>query len=151
VMHPRIVAALDDEEERALLSVTRHGELFEEVTTHARGLGETAEFQLLSDLLRNGANAPTFEEIFREILDYDENVRDLLLKNPDDAAVAEERREHERLAGEELKAAIFKLRSDAYEERATELSRKSNLTAEELEELKELSKTRADMKRRRGQ
>ncbi|WP_176055455.1 DNA primase [Paraburkholderia caribensis] len=151
VMHPRIVAVLGEEEEQALLTVTRHGELFEEVTTHARGLGDTAEFQLLSDLLRNGANAPTFEEIFREILDYDENVRDLLLKNPEDATVAEERREHERLAGEELKAAILKMRYDAYSERLDELSRQSRHTPEELLEYQELSRTCADMKRQRGQ
>ncbi len=151
VMHPRIVAVLDEEEEQALLQVTRHGELFEEVTTHARGLGDTAEFQLLSDLLRNGANAPTFEEIFREILDYDENVRDLLLKNPEDATVVEERREHERLAGEELKAAILKMRYDAYSERLTQLSRQSSLSPEEMKEYQELSRTCADMKRQRGQ
>src|ERR1700761_4546130 len=82
VMHPRTVAVLDEEAEQALLTITRHGELFEEVATHARALGDAAEVQLLSDLLRNGANAPTFEEIFRKILDYDENVRDLLLKDP---------------------------------------------------------------------
>src|SRR5471032_585253 len=92
VMHPRTVAVLDEDAEHALLTITRHGELFEEVTTHARALGDSAEFQLLSDLLRNGANAPTFEEIFRKILDYDENVRDLLLKDPEDATVIEERR-----------------------------------------------------------
>ncbi len=58
VMHPRIVAMLDEEAEHALLTVARHGELFEEVTTHARGLGDAAEFQLLSDLLRNGCECP---------------------------------------------------------------------------------------------
>ncbi|QDQ80856.1 DNA primase [Paraburkholderia megapolitana] len=150
VMHPRIVATLDDDTEHALVTITRHGELFEEVATHARALGEAAEFQLLSDLLRNGENAPTFEEIFREILDYDENVRDLLLKDPEDAAVAEERREHERLAGEELKAAILKMRYDAYCDRLEQLSRQSKHTPEEFVELTELNQKRADMKRQLG-
>jgi DNA primase len=150
VMHPRIVAQLDEEAERALIGLTRHGELFEEVTTHARGLGDAAEFQLLSDLLRNGANAPTFEEIFREILDYDENVRDLLMKNPEDATVAEERREQERLVGEELTAAIQKMRYDACCDRLDVLSRQSRHTPEELAELMTLNQTRAEMKRQLG-
>jgi DNA primase len=150
VMHPRTVAVLDEDAEQALLTITRHGELFEEVTTHARALGDAAEFQLLSDLLRNGANAPTFEEIFRKILDYDENVRDLLLKDPTDAAVIEERREQERIVGEELKAAILKMRYDAYCERLEQLSRQSRHTAEEFAELTDLNQKRADMKRQLG-
>ncbi|WP_322062377.1 DNA primase [Paraburkholderia sp. J63] len=150
VMHPRIVAQLDEEAEQALITLTRHGELFEEVTTHARALGDAAEFQLLSDLLRNGANAPTFEEIFREILDYDENVRDLLMKNPEDGAVIEERREQERLVGEELAAAILKMRFDACSERLDVLSRQSRHTPEELAEYVKLNQTRADMKRQLG-
>jgi DNA primase len=150
VMYPRTVAVLEEEAEQALLTITRHGELFEEVTTHARALGEAAEFQLLSDLLRNGENAPTFEEIFRKILDYDENVRDLLLKDPTDPAVIEERREQERIVGEELKAAILKMRYDAYCERLDQLSRQSRHTAEEFAELSELNQKRADMKRQLG-
>ncbi|HEV3424935.1 MAG TPA: DNA primase [Paraburkholderia sp.] len=150
VMHPRTVAVLDEEAEQALLAVTRHGELFEEVTTHARALGDAAEFQLLSDLLRNGANAPTFEEIFRKILDYDENVRDLLLKDPADPVVIEERREQERIVGEELKAAIVKMHYDAYCERLDQLSRQSRHTAEEFAELTDLNQKRADMKRQLG-
>jgi DNA primase len=150
VMYPRTVAVLEEEAEQALLTITRHGELFEEVTTHARALGEAAEFQLLSDLLRNGENAPTFEEIFRKILDYDENVRDLLLKDPTDPVVIEERREQERIVGEELKAAILKMRYDAYCERLDQLSRQSRHTAEEFAELSELNQKRADMKRQLG-
>ncbi len=150
VMHPRIVAVLDEDLERALLTVTRHGELFEEVTTHARALGEAAEFQLLSDLLRNSANAPTFEEIFREILDYDENVRDLLLKNPEDETVIEQRREQERIVGEELKAAIYRMSYDAYSARLDQLARQSRHTPEELAEYTELNQKRADMKRQLG-
>jgi DNA primase len=150
VMHPRIAAGLDDEAEQALITLTRHRELFEEVTTHARALGDSAGFQLLSDLLRNGANAPTFEEIFREILDYDENVRDLLMKNPEDGAVIEERREQERLVGEELAAAILKMRYDACCERLDVLSRQSRHTPEDLAELMALNQTRAEMKRQLG-
>jgi DNA primase len=150
VMHPGIVAALDEESEHTLLTMTQHGELFEEVIRHARGLGDAAEFHLLSELLRNGANAPSFEEIIREILDYDENVRDLPPKNPEDATVLEERREHERLAGEELKAAILKMRYDTYRERLDQLSRQSRHTPEEIAELTDLSQKCAELKRQRG-
>jgi DNA primase len=150
VMYPRTISVLDEEAERALLTITRHGELFEEVATHARALGEAAEFQLLSDLLRNGENAPTFEEIFRKILDYDENVRDLLLKDPEDASVMEARREQERIAGEELKAAILKMQYDACGERLEQLSRQSKHTPEEFAEYAALNQKRADMKRQLG-
>ncbi|CAN7661816.1 DNA primase [Trinickia sp. LjRoot230] len=149
VMYPRIVALLDDESEESLLAQS-HGELFAEVTTHARALGDAAEFRLLSDLLRTGANAATFEEIFREILDYDENVRDLLLQGPErDAAIdpAEQHRERERIAGEELQAAILKMRYDACCQRLERLSRQSQLTSEEIAEYAELGRQRADMKR----
>jgi DNA primase len=100
--------------------------------------------------LRNGANAPTFEEIFREILNYDENVRDLLMKNPADSAVAEARQEQERLLGEELMAAILKMRYDACCERLDVLSRQPQHTGEERAELMQLNQARADMKRQLG-
>jgi DNA primase len=149
VMYPRIASALDGESEEALLAQA-NGELFAEVTTHARALGDAAEFQLLSDLLRTGANAATFEEIFREILVYDENVRDLLLQSPESDAAVEQHRERERIAGEELQAAILKMRYDACCQRLERLSRQSRLTSDEIAEYGQLDRQRADMKRRLG-
>ncbi|MEA3118079.1 MAG: primase [Paraburkholderia sp.] len=149
VMHPRIVAVLDDESEESLLAQA-HGELFEEVTTHARALGDAADFRLLSDLLRTGANAATFEEIFKEILVYDENVRDLLLQSPENDAAVEQHCERERIAGEELQAAILKMRYDTCCQRLERLSRQSRLTSDEIAEYAELGRQRADMKRRLG-
>ena len=149
VMYPRIVAALDEESEEGLLA-QGHGELFAEVTTHARALGDAAEFRLLSDLLRTGANAATFEEIFREILVYDENVRDLLLQSPENDAAVEQHCERERIAGEELQAAILKMRYDACCQRLERLSRQSRLTSDEIAEYGQLDRQRADMKRRLG-
>jgi DNA primase len=149
VMYPRIVATLDEESEEGLLA-QGHGELFAEVTTHARALGDAAEFRLLSDLLRTGANAATFEEIFREILVYDENVRDLLLQSPENDAAVEQQRERERIAGEELQAAILKMRYDACCQRLDRLSRQSRLTSDEMAEYGQLDRQRADMKRRLG-
>ncbi|WP_206956294.1 DNA primase [Trinickia acidisoli] len=150
VMHPRIVSLLDEESEESLFNQSHHGELFAEAVTHARALGEAAEFRHLSDLLRNGANAATFEEIFREILDYDENVRDLLLYDAEDAAAVEQQQERERIAAEEFQAAILKIRYDACCERLERLSRQSKLTSEEIEQFTELNRQRADMKRRLG-
>jgi DNA primase len=150
VMYPRIVAELDAENEESLFTQADHGELFAEAVTHARALGDAAEFRLLSDLLRNGANAATFEEIFREILDYDENVRDLLLQNPEDETAIEQHRERERIAGEELQAAILKIRYDACNERLERLSRQSKLTSDEIAEFADLNRQRAEMKRRLG-
>ena len=150
VMYPRIVSVLDEESEESLFNQSHHGELFAEVATHARALGEGAEFRHLSDLLRNGANAATFEEIFREILDYDENARDLLLPDAQDAAAAEQQQERERIAAEELQAAILKIRYDACSERLERLSRQSKLTPDEIEQFAELNRQRADMKRQLG-
>ncbi|MEX3958157.1 DNA primase [Trinickia sp. EG282A] len=150
VMYPRIVATLDEEAEESLFAQA-HGELFAEVATHARELGSAAEFRLLSDLLRTGANASTFEEIFREILVYDENVRDLLLHSPEnDEAAVEQQRERERIAGEELQAAILKMRYDACCQRLERLSRQSRHTSDEIAEVAELNRQRAEMKRRLG-
>jgi DNA primase len=149
VMHPRIVAVLDDEIEESLLAQA-HGELFAEVTAHARALGDAADFRLLSDLLRTGANAATFEEIFREILVYDENVRDLLLQSPESDAAGEQQSERERIAGEEFLAAILKMRYDACCQRLERLSRQSRLSSDEIAEYAELGRQRADMKRRLG-
>lgn len=150
VMYPRIATALDDEQLATLRTLPRIGELFAEVAEHARALGDGAEFRLLSDVLRASSNSATYDEIFREILDYDENVRDLLLQNPEDETVFERQREQERIAGEELQAAVLKMRYDACCDRLDRLARQSTFTPEELTELTELNQLRTDMKRRLG-
>jgi DNA primase len=150
VMYPRIVSVLDEESEESLFNQSHHGELFAEAATHARALGDAAEFRHLSDLLRNGANAATFEEIFREILVYDENVRDLLMHDGEDAAAAEQQQERERIAAEEFRAAILKIRYDACCERLERLSRQSKLTPDEIDQFADLNRQRAEMKRQLG-
>jgi DNA primase len=150
VMYPRIVTVLDEESEESLFNQSHHGELFAEAATHARALGAAAEFQHLSDLLRNGVNAATFEEIFREILVYDENVRDLLMHDGQDAAAAEQQQERERIAAEEFRAAILKIRYDACCERLERLSRQSKLTPDEIDQFADLNRQRAEMKRQLG-
>lgn len=150
VMHPRIALELDDEAKQTLLTLTHHRELFKEVAIHTRALGQAAAFQLLSDLLCNGEHAATFEKIFREILNCDENVRDLLLKNPKDATVIEECRIQEKLAAKELQAAIFKIRYDTCCERLDVLSQQSQHTPKELTELIDLNQKRTKMKRQLG-
>ena len=150
VMYPRIVSVLDEESEESLFNQSHHGELFAEAATHARALGAAAEFRHLSDLLRNGVNAATFEEIFREILVYDENVRDLLMHDGQDAAAAEQQQERERIAAEEFRAAILKIRYDACCERLERLSRQSKLTPDEIDQFADLNRQRAEMKRQLG-
>nr|WP_218883553.1 DNA primase [Burkholderia guangdongensis] len=150
VMHPRIASQLDDEQLATLRALPRSGELFMEIVDHARALGDGAEFRLLSDMLKMSANAATYEEITREILDYDENVRDLTLQHPDDDAQSERQREQERIAGEELQAAVLKMRYDACSDRLDRLTRQSTHTPEELVELTELNRLRTEMKRRLG-
>jgi DNA primase len=146
VMYPGIAKALDSEGEQTLVTMTEHGELFGEVIGHARELGESAEFQMLSDLLRNAANAPTYEDIFQEILAYDENVRDLLMRDPADESAAERVAEQRKLLAEELQATVVKLRHDSYRARLDQLARQSSLSAEEVAEFSELSAKAAQMK-----
>lgn len=150
VMYPRIVALLDEDDVATLRGLPRNGELFDEVLAISRELGNAAEFRLLSDVLRNTTNAETYDEIFREILDYDENVRELLLQSPEDEAGQEAVRERERIAGEELKAAVLKMRYDACNDRLNQLSRQSTHSPEELTELMTLNRARTDMKAKLG-
>lgn len=146
VMYPGIGVSLDQESERTLVTITEHGELFSEVIGHARELGGAAEFQLLSDILRNAANAPTYDNIFQEILAYDENVRDLLIRDPSDEDAAQRVEEQKRLLAEELQATVVKLRHDSYRARLDQLARQSSLTPEEVAEFSDLSTKVAQIK-----
>lgn len=146
VMYPRSGVAIGEDELAALHYAARR-EIFEEVLMHIRALGDAADFRLLSEVLRNTANAPVYEEIFREILTYDENVRDLLLGSETEGSV-ERYQEQERMAGEELRAALAKLHYDALRERCDRLSRQSKLTSEETTEYADLLRQTADLRRR---
>ena len=150
VMYPGIAASLDQESERTLVTMTEHGELFSEVIGHVRELGGAAEFQMLSDVLRNAANAPTYEDIFQEILAYDENVRDLLLRDPLDEDAAQRVEEQKRLLTEELQATVIKLRHDSYRARLDQLARQASLSAEEVAEFSDLSAKVAQIKASRA-
>jgi DNA primase len=146
VMYPRS-GLMVGEDELAALHFAARRELFEEVLTHIRALGDAADFRLLSEVLRNTANAPVYEEIFREILTYDENVRDLLLGSETEGSV-ERYQEQERMAGEEFRAALARLHYDALRERCDRLSRQSKLTSEETTEYADLLRQTADLRRR---
>ncbi|WP_338910758.1 DNA primase [Mycetohabitans rhizoxinica] len=147
IMYPRIVAMLDVQDCDTLATLARQGALFAETIAHARQLGDAAEYRLLKDLLLNSPNAPTYEEIFREILVYDENVRDLLHASPDDDS-AQRRDEQERIAADEVRAVVAKMRYDACCERLEILSRQPKLEGEQAREFAELSQRRAELKRR---
>jgi DNA primase len=105
---------------------------------------------MLSDLLRNAANAPTYEDIFQEILAYDENVRDLLLRDPADESANERVQEQKKLLAEELHGTVIKLRHDSYRNRLDQLAQQSSLTAEEIAEFSDLSVKAAQIKASRG-
>lgn len=146
---PRIAHTLDEEERHVLMHITRHKTFFEEVLTHAQALGSTANFSVLSDLLRNSRNAPAFEEIFREILVYDENVRDLMHGKSDMSHLdTDHYQEQERLAGVELRVAILKLRYSVLCERREHLARQLKLSAEEAVEFAKLLQQTAELKQR---
>ena len=147
VMFPRIAQTLSAEDEATLMEVARNRELFEEVLVHARGLGDAAKFTVLSASLRASPNAASYEEIFREILVYDENVRDVMLHDPDLEADTLRHEEQERVAAEELRAAIARLRYDAWCERLERLSRQARLEPEETAEFAELSRRAAELKK----
>ncbi|BBE09166.1 DNA primase [Mycoavidus cysteinexigens] len=146
---PRIAHTLDEEERHVLMHITRHKTFFGEVLSHAQALGSTANFSVLSDLLRNSRNAPAFEEIFREILVYDENVRDLMHGKSDMSHMdTDYYQEQERLAGVELRAAIIKLRYSSLCERREHLARQLKLSAEEAVEFAKLLQQTAELKQR---
>ena len=61
------------------MTMTEHGELFSEVIGHARELGGDGGIpDAVGPLAQLRQMRPTYEDIFQEILAYDENVRDLL-------------------------------------------------------------------------
>ncbi|KAG0162292.1 hypothetical protein DFQ30_002394, partial [Apophysomyces sp. BC1015] len=147
IMHPRVIMRLDPQDCDALATLARQRALFAETIGHARALGDAAEYRLLKDLLLNSPNASTYEEIFREILVYDENVRDLLHAPQDDDSV-QRRHEQECIAADEVKAVVAKMRYDACCERLEILSRQPKLDAEQAREFSDLSQRRAELKRR---
>ncbi len=147
IAYPRIAGTLNEDEISTLVNITQSHHLFREVLAQAQTLGETADFKVLSDLLRNSMYASAYEEIFREILTYDENVRDLLLDHSELAGESEKRQQQESLAGAELHDAIQKLRQHALRERCTYLSSQPTLNAEETAELVELLRQTAELKK----
>ncbi|MDU0810525.1 MAG: DNA primase [Burkholderia sp.] len=147
VMYPKIAMHLNNEERMTLCSQPNSGELFCEVIDYACTLGSRAEFKLLSDMLQTSAKRETYEEIFREIFLYDENIRDLLLQNLDDDSLIEQQHDQERIATEEVKVSVLKMRYDMYNSRLDQLTRKTTHTPDELNELIKLNQKRTDMKR----
>ncbi|MGI4857743.1 MAG: DNA primase [Janthinobacterium lividum] len=150
VMHPRLALRLDEAALQVITECAHHRPLFEEVIAHAQELGERAEFRLLSDVLRNSENVSTYEEIFREILVYDENVRDLLMAEgavgASGATSNEHRRELEDLAFQEVDASLAKMRYDGLCERLDGLCKQARLTPEQSLEVASLSRQVAELK-----
>ncbi|WP_347556343.1 CHC2 zinc finger domain-containing protein [Robbsia sp. KACC 23696] len=164
VMYPRIVSVLDQAALDVIAECAQHRELFEEVITHARALGPQAEFRFLSDVLRESEYAPMFDDVFKEILHYDENVRDLMgiagagaADEPEDeqaVALAARRAEQARERMEaaeigaraEVLAALATMRSENVAKRLDQLSRQSPLTPEQVAEMSALFRQMAELK-----
>jgi len=164
VMYPRIALALDQSALDIIADCAQHGALFAEVITHARALGPQAEFRFLSDVLRESEYAPMFDDVFKEILHYDENVRDLMgivstgrTDDADDdqslvsaarrADAARERMEAaEAGAQAEVMAALANMRVDSVAKRLDQLSRQSPLTPEQMAEMSSLFRLMAELK-----
>lgn len=147
VMFPRLALALDDIARETLAHATQHPELFAEVVTQAETLGERAEFRFLSDLLRNCENASIYEEISREILSYEENVRDLLMADSSSEDERERLSDLERLAHAEVQGSLARMRYDACCERLEALIKRRTLTPEETQEFADLSRLTTELKR----
>ncbi len=146
IVYPRLAGTLNEAEISMLVSETQSHELFSEVLAQAKALGNAADFKVLSDLLRNSTHAAAYDEICREILTYDENVRDLLLDRAESAAEIERHQQQESLAGEELRDAIVKLRHQALSKRRAHLCSKASLNTQETAELAELLRQTAALK-----
>ena len=151
VMHPRLVLSLDAEALQVIAECAQQRMLFDEIIDHARQLGEQAAFRILYDVLRGSDNAPIYEEIFREILTYDENVRDLMSPHDEngdasDAHQAQRRQEFEELAFQEVLASLAKMRYDAVARRLDTLSGQPQLSPEERSEMMQLLGWMRDLK-----
>ncbi|WP_225721143.1 DNA primase [Candidatus Vallotiella sp. (ex Adelges kitamiensis)] len=146
IMYPCIVAMLDAQECETLATFSRQRELFSETIAYTQTLGHTAEYRFLKDLLLSSSNATIYEEILREILLYDENMRDLMYTALDEDSIRQ-CNEQKRIAAEEVRAVISKMRYDAYCKRLQILSQQTKLEGKQAREFAELSRQRAELKR----
>ncbi len=145
--YPHLTEALSAEEIAFLTHSTEcntHA-LFEEVIHHARALGKQANFQMLGEILKDTPNAAIYETLSREILAYDENVRDLLLPSSD-PSIENQKQQHQEAASTEMHDAILKMQYKAWSAQCDVLSRKAQLTPEEYAELSALLKKTAQAK-----
>lgn len=145
LMYPRLGNELSADDIQVLAS-TSYAELFGEVLSHCREMGAQAEFRYLSDRLRDSENAASYEDLFKEILSMDENVRDLLLYDPDDALQAERAEEQWRLRLAELRAAVRKLHYDSVCDRLEQMFKRGTLSPDEMTEAAALTRQRAVLK-----
>jgi DNA primase len=147
IMFPQLAHSLGSDDETTLLQFSHARELFSEALNCIRSLGKTTQFSVVCEALRASVNAPLYEEVFREILNYDENIRDVVLHDPADSADASRYRRQEELAAQELSAVAARLRYDAWCMQLERLSRQGRLTSEEVAEFADLSRRAAHLKK----
>ncbi|VVE38609.1 DNA primase [Pandoraea terrae] len=147
LMYPSIGNDLTADETKLLQGVNYHAEIFEEVVQHCRDMGGEADFRFMSDRLRASPNSASYEDIFREILSFDENARDLLLFDPQDEAQVERREEQIRLRLAEVRSAIRKMHYDGLCEALEAIFKQGGLSPDELRRAAALSRERDELKR----
>ena len=94
-------------------------DLILEVVDAAKAEGRDVDFVMMSDALRESPNREIYESLMQEILAYDENKRDLLMRGAtgdgpgDEDALEARRQEQKDLKARELRDAIRRMREQA--------------------------------------
>ncbi|PSB92084.1 DNA primase [Candidatus Pandoraea novymonadis] len=147
LMYPLIANNLTDDEAQQLKVVKDYSEIFQEILKLCQDMGTQADFRYLSDLLRTSPNFATYEDVLREIMSFDENVRDLVLSSSEDEIQLDKRQEQLHLRLVEVRSAIRKLRYDGLCEALDRLYKQGSLTPEEMCHAAALSRERNELKR----
>lgn len=149
LMFPRLVLSLKDEDKETLALCAQHFVLFDEVIQCVHQIKEKGpvSFETLSACLRQSVHANTFEEMFSEILEFAENVRDLLLFKTNDPQKLKHYDNLEKLAKKELDSSFLRLRYDACCKRLAELTKYNLLNANQLQEFSNLSQLSIALKK----
>ncbi|MDM8356737.1 DNA primase [Pandoraea communis] len=147
LMFPVIGNELTAEETNILSNVVQHAEIFTEVLAHCREMGGKADFTLIKDRLRASPNWASYDDIAREIVQIQENVRDIVTFNPEDEEQVERRKEQIELRLTELRGSIRRLQFDSINEELKVLFARSSLTSDDLARAQLLSRQRDELSR----
>ena len=131
-------------------------DLILEVVQAAKAQGRDVDFLAMSDALRESPERGVYEALMQEILRYDENKRDLLMRDPGgDGAVDEQtfdarRREQAQAKGHELRDTIRRMREHAIATALAALSQSGFNDAAQVDAYRRLVEERDGLHRQRG-